>query len=136
MYESLVCFIDRLKEDSIGEFIIDTENDGTPEHPIQIPYVTYSQIVNQFVDAVYSFNNNHPEYELYRYHSVLERYGITSIFDVDISKIDGKGIMALIMTVIRSERFCEGALKNAFENGYIEKWLYRLKELDESKVNS
>ena len=38
--------------------------------------------------------------------------------------------MALIMAAVRAERFCDGALKEFFENGSIEKWLLRLKELD------
>ena len=50
---------------------------------------------------------------------------------VDVSKMDGQGVMALIMAAVRAERFCDGALKEFFENGSIEKWLLRLKEIDE-----
>ena len=30
---------------------------------------------------------------------------------VDVSRIDGQGVMALIMAAVRAERFCDGALK-------------------------
>lgn len=33
MFEQLVGLIDGIKKDSIGEWIVDRENDGTPEHP-------------------------------------------------------------------------------------------------------
>ena len=51
---------------------------------------------------------------------------------VDVSRMDGQGVMALIMAAVRAERFCDGALKEFFENGSIEKWLCRLKEIEES----
>ena len=41
MFEKLVNLLDNIKDDSIGEWVVDTENDGTSEHPIQMPYVAY-----------------------------------------------------------------------------------------------
>lgn len=135
MFEELVGLIDKIKDDSIGEWIIDKKNDGTIEHPIQMPFVIYSMIVRLFEQAVYSFEEDHPEFELNRYGSILERYDIKwetqSMSTVDVSKMDGQGVMALIMAAVRAERFCDGALKEFFENGSIEKWLLRLKEIDE-----
>ena len=40
----LVGLIDKIKDDSIGEWIVDKENDGTLEHPIQMPFVVYSRV--------------------------------------------------------------------------------------------
>ena len=40
-------------------------------------------------------------------------------------------IMALLVGVIRSERFCYGIIWDYIENGLILKWLQRLKEIDE-----
>lgn len=135
MYESLTAFIDKLKGDSVGDWIVDQENDGTPKHPIQLPFVAYSKVVTQFEKEVYSFKECHPELELNQYSSILERYNIKwqtpSMLAADVSKMDGQGVMALIMAAIRAERFCDGALKSFFENGAIEKWLLRLKEMDE-----
>ena len=85
---------------------------------------------------MYVFEEDHPEFELNRDGSILERYDIKwetqSMSTVDVSKMDGQGVMALIMAAVRAERFCDGALKEFFENGSIEKWLCRLKEIDES----
>ena len=125
MFEELVGLIDKIKDDSIGEWIVDKENDGTSEHPIQMPFVAYSRVVTQFEQAVYSFEEDHPEFELNQYGSILERYDIKwetqSMSTADVSKMDGQGIMALIMAAVRVERFCDGALKEFFENGSIEK---------------
>ncbi|MDY3274372.1 MAG: macro domain-containing protein [Agathobacter sp.] len=134
LYGNLVCFIDKLKNDSIGEWIVDKENDGTMEHPIQMPFVAYSSVVRGFEKAVYDFEEEHPEFGLNQYGEILGRYHIQweteSMSSFDVNKLDGQGIMALIMAAVRAERFCDGALKEFFENGSIEKWLLRLKELD------
>ena len=136
MFEELVGLIDKIKDDSIGEWIVDKENDGTLEHPIQMPFVVYSRVVRQFERVVYNFEEEHPEFELNRYGSILERYDIKwetqSMSTVDVSKMDGQGVMAVIMAAVRAERVCDGALKEFFENGSIEKWLCRLKEIEES----
>lgn len=45
MYESLTKYLLEFPGDEKGMWIIDKENDGTPEHPIQMPYVNYSRLV-------------------------------------------------------------------------------------------
>ena len=76
MFEELVGLIDKIKDDSIGEWIVDKENDGTLEHPMQMPFVVYSSVVRLFEQAVYGFEEEHPEFELNQYGSILERYDI------------------------------------------------------------
>ena len=39
VYKSLTDFLPMLEEDKIGDWAIDRVNDGTPEHPIQMPFV-------------------------------------------------------------------------------------------------
>ena len=89
IYTELTDMLDAIQQDEAGEWIIDRENDGTPEHPIQMPYVSYSGIVKKFMDAVYTFDKNHPEYGLNRYNDILERNGIKlgseSIDAVDVA---------------------------------------------------
>lgn len=115
LYGNLVCFIDKLKNDSIGEWIVDKENDGTMEHPIQMPFVAYSSVVRGFEKAVYDFEEEHPEFGLNQYGEILGRYHIQweteSMSSFDVNKLDGQGVMALIMAAVRAERFCDGALK-------------------------
>ena len=49
----------------------------------------------------------------------------------DEMSLDVQCILALIMGAIRVDRFCEGALLSFFEDGYIVKWLKRLKMNDD-----
>lgn len=134
IYDSLICFIETLEDDSIGTWIVDRENDGTMEHPIQMPFVEYTSVVRTFEKAVYVFDEEHPEFGLNRYNDILKKYdiewGVDSMSNADVSEIDGQGIMALLMGAVRSERFCDGALKTFFMNGSIKRWLLRLKELE------
>jgi len=134
LYGNLVSFIDKLKNDSIGEWIIDKENDGTPEHPIQMPFVSYSSVVMEFLKTVYDFETVHPEFNLNRYGDILKQYdiqwGSVLVSKIDVNKLDGQGVIALIYAVIRAERFCDGAIQLFIEDGSMEKCLLRLKELD------
>lgn len=54
-FDILAKYIPMIQADSFGEWVIDKENDGTPEHPIQMPFVGYSEMVNNFIDDVYTF---------------------------------------------------------------------------------
>lgn len=119
---------------SLGEWIIDTENDGTPEHPIQFPFVNYSGLVRDFEQEFYQFSEAHSEYELTRYGEILEKNGLKwgdeEMHSADLQSLDDQGILALIMGAIRAERFCDGALLGFLKDGSLTAWLKRLKDID------
>ena len=133
-FEKLTKYIDVFDGDSFGTWIIDRENDGTPEHPIQMPFVNYSEMVHRFIDDVYAFSDNNKDFELTRYGEILERngleWGTKSMSEADVSSLDARCVMALIMGAVRAERFCDGALLSFFKGGSIRRWLVRLHELD------
>ena len=135
MYEGLTDMLGELSQREYGSWIIDRENDGSPEHPIQMPFVMYSEFVRKFMDTVFTFEKNHPEYGLNRYRDILEQNGIKwgsiSMDAVDVSGKDGICVMALLLGAVRAERFCDGALLGFFQKGSIQRWLERLKEIDE-----
>jgi hypothetical protein len=47
-FDVLTKYISMIPLDGIGECIVDNENDGTPEYPIQMPFVVYSDMVYSF----------------------------------------------------------------------------------------
>ena len=51
-FEQLTKYIDVLDKDNFGTWIIDRENDGTPEHPIQMPFVNYSEMVHRIISKL------------------------------------------------------------------------------------
>ncbi|APT46461.1 DUF6508 domain-containing protein [Bacillus safensis] len=133
-FEILTKYIPMLREDHIGEWVIDQENDGTTERPIQMPFVHYSETVQRFIEDVYTFAEQHQELELIRYREILKENGIegglNDIENVDLSNLNAQCVLALIMGIVRAERFCEGAILGSFKSGAILKWLERLKNLD------
>lgn len=130
-FDILTKYISMIPSDSIGEWIIDRENDGTLERPIQMPFVDYSEIVRNFINDVYTFEESNNDMELTRYGDILKDNGIEwdteSMKNADISILNVQCVLALIMGAVRAERFCDGALLDFFKSGYILKWLERLK---------
>ena len=133
-YEDLTRFIPAIEDDGFGKWIVDHENDGTPEHTIQFPFVNYSECIREFEHAVYKFDESHPDMELHNYGAILESNGIEwgtrSMEAADVSKLDAQAVIALLLGAIRAERFCDGALLGFLESGAILRWLKRLQEID------
>ena len=86
-------------------------------------------------EEFYQFSYNYPEYQLTSYESILERNGLkwddAIMRSANEMSLDAQCILALIMGAIRANRFCEGTLLSLFEDGYIIKWLKRLKCIDD-----
>ena len=139
MYESLTKYLDEFTGTEFGTWIIDKKNDGTPEHPLEFPFVNYSRVVNQFIDDVYSFVDNHEEMGLHSYQKVLEENGIKwnakSMETAVVDDLDAKCVVALIYGAIRAERFCDGAILAFLKDGTFVRWLERLKTLDADGKN-
>lgn len=132
-FQSLTKYISLISKDDIGTWVIDRENDGTMEHPIQMPFVNYSKMVDGFVEDVYKFNDEHPEFGLNRYGEILEKNGLewgSKMSAADVSNKDAQCVLALIIGGVRAERFCDGALMGFFKDGSIERWLMRLLKID------
>ena len=133
-FDILTKYIPMIQTDSFGEWVIDKENDGTPEHPIQMPFVDYSEMVDNFIDDVYAFEESNKDMELTRYEDILKDNGLEwdseSMKNADISSLNAQCVFALIMGAVRAERFCDGALLDFFKNGCILKWLERLNSIE------
>lgn len=139
MYEKLTRYLDEFTGTEFGTWIVDKKNDGTPEHPLEFPFVDYSIVVDQFIHDVYSFVDNHEEMGLHNYTKILEDNGIRwswePMVNAEVDHLDAKCVIALIFSVIRAERFSEGILLVFLKNGSIIRWLERLKTLDADGKN-
>lgn len=132
MFEGLTKHLDMLKNSQYGEWRPkEQKGDGTREHPYQMPYVVYNEAVHSLIDEVYTFERWHQEYELNKYHQILEENGIewgtASMEAFDVSNADGRCVTGLLMAAVRAERFCDGALLSLFKKGTIQRWAF-LKE--------
>ena len=52
MYESLTKYLDEFTGTEFGTWIFDNKNDGTPEHPAQMPFLSYSSVIMHFIEDV------------------------------------------------------------------------------------
>ena len=136
-FDTLTKYIPLIDNDEIGHWQIDRENDGTSEHPIQFPFVAFSEMVNHFIDDVYALVDRYPEWELNHYGQILEdnglQWGTDSMSNAIVENLDTRCICALFVGAVRAERFCDGALLSFFKNGSISRWLQRLKEIDKAQ---
>ena len=61
MYESLTSLLPKLQGAKYGDWIIDKENDGSPEHPKQLPFVAYDRVVTDLETAIYRISKKRPQ---------------------------------------------------------------------------
>ena len=113
----LTRFIPMIEESNIACRTADTESGKS--------------VADRFISSVYALVNEYPEWNLTSYGKILDRNGITSMSEAVVDGLDAQCIGALLVAVVRAERFCEGAVMGYFEDGSITKWLQRLKEIDE-----
>ena len=122
--------------DDVGTIVHNKPKEG---RPLETPYYKYTDMVYLFMKDVYDFSDKNKDFGLDRYDLILSEYRIERggipLDSVDVSKMDGRGVMALIMAVVRAERFSEGTLHAAFKKGIMRKWLERLKEIDSIQMS-
>lgn len=92
--------------------------------------------LDDFIDAFYdSIKDTRIDYI-----ETLERYGIEmsdrGLEACDVEHANGELVRALILTLVRQDRFAEGLLGRYARNGYLDRCLFRLKELDENQEQS
>ena len=68
------------------------------------------------------------------YYATLERYGVddsNNLESCDVEHVPAELVLACITWCIRGDHFCDGFLGICVRNGFIDRCLARLKELDE-----
>jgi len=110
------------------DLLVGTWHGGVPEHeggPIQWPWVDYVPVVDAWVDSLYE-------------HHVIVEYGEPGwnermqAFSEDPSRLRSADLLTVrkvLTTVVRAERFGEGAIESAFETGLVQTAMLRLREL-------
>lgn len=135
-YSALIKYINLLKNDIVGEWSCDKENDGSSERPMHLPFVIYSITVKKLADDIYKFAKESDEIVPGKYAEILQangiKWGYDSMMKADASELDAQCILALLIASLRAERFCDGALLGFIESGAVARWLKRLQELDEA----
>ena len=133
-FYELTRFLPVFYADSFGEWYTDKDADGSAEHPFHWPCFSYTNEVESFASAVFSFMERHPEMDLDHYRDILRKncIQIETIKETDVSECDALCICAMIVANVLAEKFCEGAILASCKDGTFIKWLERLREIDEN----
>lgn len=117
-FERLTNYIPKLEGDHFGKWVVDKENDGSSERPIHMPYVDYSAIIYSFVHDFYNIEKENSDLKLNYYQDILNENNIDwsseSMVKANVSELNAQAVLALIMGVIRADRFSEGTLLEFF----------------------
>lgn len=129
----LTKYIEIFKDmDSFGEWIYDKEHSGTAEDSIQMPYILYPECVTEFIGDVHKFMEEYRICDLHNYQDILQKYGIErkQLYTAEVSQQEEECVLAMIVTVVRGERFCDGMIGTVLAKGKLQEWLERLREID------
>ena len=100
----------------------------------EFPHVSYSRLVDKFIQDVTTYVEENPKMELCHYGEILNNNGLAweyeAMKNADLSQLDTQCVMALIVGAIRAERFCDGILLRFIREGYINKWLEHLAQIN------
>ena len=136
MFETLTSILPQLENGPFAT-VPEQTGDGSPENPFIMLHYEYSDAVDRLINESMFFVSSHEDMKLYDYAEIMHAAGIqlegTALKKVDVSSLDGKTVMAMIVAVVRAERFCDGVLLDFCEDGCIQRWLERLKEIDETE---
>lgn len=129
-YAQLTKYITLFQQDDFGEWAKGSGR-GTKDDPLQMPFVNYTRVVRQFKKDFYTIANM-PELNDYR--DFLRKKGISGSVDsmkaIDVNHLDGLTTLALLMFVVRADRFAEGTVLDFLRDGTITRWLEHLQTLD------
>lgn len=117
MFSFLFKYLDYFQKSSFGEWIVDTKHKGTRDDPKDFPYVSYDDIVLQFIEEINEFASNN---DMTDYHSVQ---GLSLDSDLTDEQLFYK-----LLEIVRIERFCDGLLLSKLENGTIVNIIKRIKQ--------
>lgn len=95
---------------------------------------SYITFIHEFMNSLDKFCNVHPKSVTeHFYNTLLENnisWDIEDMSNADVTSLDEKVILALILGATKDVSFYEGALLPYIENGSLERWLKRLKYFD------
>ncbi len=115
--EALAAFAEKLrdKDASFGS-MAGAEHPGTTDHPVQIPFWKSSELADAFVKMTYDSDWVLGDFDWSKWLDSEEANSLLKD-QLAISKANPDQLRKLITALIRSDRFCEGTVLQAFEDG-------------------
>ena len=136
-FDKIIALVEPLKQDSFGEWHGGIEDKKHEDASFQIPFVAYTQTAHNLISEIEDFVDQNPDYELKRYAKILKERNIEfsqeAFNKVDLDKLDAQGIMAILVGLMRAERFCEGIFLDNLKSGFIFKCIQRLEIISKAR---
>lgn len=133
-HKVLTDHIKELTEINYGDWVF---NGADSDDIISIPTISYNGAVYRFLLDFELFTAKNSDIKYHNYEDILKKAKIKNsvedFYNTTVSDLSADVILAMIIGILRKERFCEGILLDAFKNGYILKWLKRIKEIDKKE---
>ena len=130
MYEKVTAYLGKLKPAHWK--YPENQGDGSHENPYIAGWPEYDETTKKFMHKMYEFVPNGGQ----NYDEVIYKAtgfdGHDELTKVDVSKLDGDTILYMIFSRVRGERFSDGLFGSYVADGTMDKWLNRLKEIDEA----
>ena len=138
-FDKIIALIEPLRQDSHGKWHGGIEDKQPEDNTFQMPFVAYTEIAHKLIFEIQDFVDQNPDYELRSYVKVLKERNIEfsqeAFNKVDLDNLDAQGVMAMLVGLMRAERFCEGAFLKNLQNGFIVKCIKRLEIITNTKIN-
>lgn len=136
MFEPLTKFIEPLKEpDKLGTWRSERYDEKGNIVELVIPYIDYCGTVKELVAAIEKFNEDFPQFHMLKYMATLKAKGVYWDADtmklLDVRRSEDRTVLCLLMGLVRGEYFCTGIIEEYISEGHVNRWLERLKYLDE-----
>ena len=132
-FDKIIALVEPLKQDSFGEWHGGIKKKKHEDASFQIPFVAYTQTAHNLISEIEDFVDQNPYYELKRYAKLLKERNIEfsqeAFNKVDLDKLDAPGVMAILVGLMRAERFCEGVFLDNLKSGFIIKCIRSLEEI-------
>ena len=118
--EALAAFAERLrdKEASFGS-MAGADHPGTTDRPVQMPFWKSSELADAFVKMAYDMNWVLGDFDWPKWLDSEEANSLLKD-QLAISKANPDQLHKLMTALIRSDRFCEGTVLQAFTDGTLQ----------------
>ena len=131
MYENVTSYLGKLKPAHWK--YPENQGDGSDEHPFIAGWPEYDETTKEFMKMMKELVPNGGKKYTEIIYQATGFDGQDDLTCVDVSKLDGTIIIYMIFSKVRGERFSNGIFGRYVADGTMDKWLARLKELDEAK---
>lgn len=135
MFETLTALLPQLKKSESNGW----KDDEKKTTVMVMPIAEAVTPVRRLNKEIHYFVENHPEMKLVNYRGILvEKVGAedAASADVDAGQLDGRTIIALLLSASSAGQSEEGSLLSLCKKGKVIPWLERLKKLDDSDDGS